>query len=198
MLIPDLSLTLSQVAWSINFGQEPPKYLLDKLNYLRQLGIPFPKDKARTGSGNRVRYGYEELIEIGIAIFAMNNGMKPGDVTKALVNQRDDMRTIYRHALEVMPEGTLKAGWVKSRGMSGAEYDNEVFLRLHDRYSITPGRIESTGTQELNLFPGAGLFGLVEYHSGQAPVRLVPLTKLALQWTAWALEAPEFKNGPRT
>jgi len=28
-------------------------------------------------------------------------------------------------------------------------------------------------------------------------LRLAPLTKFAMQWTAWALEAPEFKNGPK-
>lgn len=198
MKIPRLHLSLGQIAWAINLGEPAPRHLLDRLNYLRQLGIPFNPDQRGAGSGNRVPYDYEDLIECGVALFALENGMKPADVSKVLVGERANSRKTYRKALKVLPEQALTDPWVKSRGKTGVLIANEVWLRLHNRYSETPGTMEVLGPADSDAPAGASIFDPVERFSDGLTFRLVPLTRLAVQWTAWALEAPEIRTGPRT
>lgn len=195
MQIPRLQLTLGQVAWALNFGQPAPQHLLDQLNYLRQLGVPFAREERPSGSGNRVRYGYNEMIECGVAIYALHNGMKPADISKVVVGQRSQLRKLYRKALHDQPELALTASWVKSRGREGALRTNDIWLRLHDRYSQTPGAMETVDPSSPDAPAGVSLFDPVERYAGGPTLRLVPLTGLALQWTAWALEAPEIRVG---
>jgi hypothetical protein len=196
MDVPKLSLSLGQVAWSLNFGQPPQRYLLDKLNYLRQLGIPFPKGK-RTGRGNRVIYGYNDLIECGVALYALNNGMKQVDIRKILVDQRTHMRKLYRQALREQPVAALSQDWIKSMGRIIPILLPDIFLRLHDRYSETPWKIDVIGMDDVDKEGIEYLFDPVERYISGPSRRLVSLTRLALQWTAWALEAPEFRTGPK-
>ena len=196
MDIPKLSLSLGQVAWSLNFGQPPQRHLLDKLNYLRQLGIPFSQEK-RAGRGNRVIYGYDDLIECGVALYALNNGMKPADLQKILADQRSHMRKLYRQALREQPEAALSSKWVKSRGQEIPILAKEIFLRLHDRYSDTPWRIDEIGMDDMAKEGIQSPFDLVERYINHPSRRIVSLTRLVLQWTAWALEAPEFRTGPK-
>ena len=61
----DLSLTHGQVAWALARGQQPSDQLIDQLRYLRQLGVPFSKHELGGGRGNRIRYGFDQLIELG-------------------------------------------------------------------------------------------------------------------------------------
>ena len=49
MKIPDLQLSLGQLAWTLNLGQTPPQHLFDRLRYLRQIGIPFDPNDQLTG-----------------------------------------------------------------------------------------------------------------------------------------------------
>jgi len=198
MKIPRLHLSLGQIAWAINLGEPAPRHLLDRLNYLRQLGIPLNRDQRGAGSGNRVPYDYDDLIECGVALFALENGMKPADVSKVLVGERSHSRKTYRKALKVLPEQALTDPWVKSRGKTVPMIADEVWLRLHNRYSETPGTMEVLGPADGDAPAGASLFDPVERFADGLTFRLVPLTRLAVQWTAWALEAPEIRTGPRT
>lgn len=197
MKIPRLHLSLGQIAWAINLGQAAPKHLLDRLNYLRQLGIPFTREERVAGSGNHLGYGYDDLIECGVALFALENGMKPADVSKVLVGERTRSRKNYRKALHDLPEPAMTAPWVKSRGRSVPLIDKEIWLRLHNRYSETPGVMEVLEFSSADLPAGASPFDPVERFADGLTFRLVPLTRMAVQWTAWALEAPEIRTGPR-
>ena len=198
MQIPDLSLSLGQVLWSLSFGEAPKQHMVDKLNYLRQLGIPFPKKRKGAiaiGSGNRAIYGYDELIECGVAYQALLNGMKPADIVKILVGYRVNMREFYRQALLEQPAGCLTGDWVSSKGRSKPVLADSLYLRLHDRYAETPNQIEAVSTDNdmqalMELFDPTERFGNVV-------VKVVPLTILAIQWTYWALLAPELRTGPK-
>ncbi len=198
MRIPRLHLSLGQIAWAINLGEPAPRHLLDRLNYLRQLGIPLNRDQRGAGSGNRVPYDYDDLIECGVALFALESGMKPADVSKVLVGERPTRRKTYRKALQVLPDLALTAPWVKSRGKTVPMIADEVWLRLHNRYSETPGTFEVLGPLKGDPPAGGSIFDPVERFADGLTFRLVPLTRLALQWTAWALEAPQTRTGPRT
>ena len=197
MRIPHFQLSIGQVAWAINLGQKPSQVMLDQFNYLRQRGVPFSKEDLSAGSGNRILMNYDELIESGVALAAIDNGMKAGAVSKTLVGERSDLRKLYRQALRDQPEAALTASWVKSRGREIPLLGNELHLRLHDRYSETPGKIEVLESGAADAPQGALPFDMVERYPGYATHRLLPLTRLALQWVAWALEAPEIKPGPK-
>lgn len=196
MNIPNLSLSFGQVAWSLSFGENPQQHLIDKLNYLRQLGIPFPREKRAAGSGNRVNYTYCDLVECGVAFYALNNGMKPKDIVKVLAGGRSNMHLFYEQALAEQPEACLTTDWVKSKGKMLPILGNEIHLRLHDRYSETPNIVEMVMPEDSMNQDLASLFGPIEQF-GQSTVRLVPLTKLAIQWVYWALQAPAIRPGPK-
>jgi hypothetical protein len=188
----DLSLTHGQVAWVLSGGQPPTAPLLDQLRYLRQLGVPFSKQELGGGRGNRIRYGFDHLIELGVALFGLQRGMRPREVAGILVEHRADFRRCYRDTLAALPPSAFEAEWVKSRGAM-VPIMNEIFLRLHDRYSERPGSFE--------LVPGdpfaalMQLASVTERYPGGEVRTLLPLTRLVIELVAWAREAPEINPG---
>lgn len=196
MKIPRLELSFGQLAWTLCMGQAPSAHVKNRLNYLRQLGIPFERAERARGSGNRIAYAYEDLLECGVGLFALEVGMKPKDIQAILVERRTVMQKIFRRALREQPEAALTSPWVKSRGRIGVLMGTEIFLRLHDRYSSRPGAVEviTPGDAPISF---ATLFDPIERLPDGNVVRLAPLTRLALQWVAWALEAPVIRTGPR-
>src|SRR6516164_2236093 len=129
----DLSLTHGQVAWALARGEPPSAQLIDQLRYLRQLGVPFSKAEPGSGSGNRLRYGFDHLIELGVGVFGLERGMRPREIAQILVDHRAELRRCYRDTVAALPESAFEAEWVKSRG-AVVPIMNEMFLRLHDRY----------------------------------------------------------------
>jgi hypothetical protein len=90
-------------------GQPPSDQLIDQLRYLRQLGVPFSKAELGAGSGNRIRYGFDHLIELGVAVFGLERGMRPREVAKILVDHRAEFRRFYRDTLAALPEDAFTA-----------------------------------------------------------------------------------------
>ena len=147
----DLSLTLGQVAWALARGRPPSEQLIDQLRYLRQLGVPFSKAELGAGSGNRIRYGFDQLIELGVAVFGRERGMRPREIAGMLVDHRAEFRRFYRDTLAALPEEAFTAEWVKSRGAM-VPFIKETFLRLHDRYSERPGSFELVPGDSFDAF----------------------------------------------
>jgi hypothetical protein len=193
--LPKLSLTHGQVAWAISLGREPEQRLLDQIRYLRRLGVPFKESELGTGRGNRVRYRFDHLIELGVGVAALRRGMTPKDIAGLLVAHRKTLRQFYREAYLDQPDTALGADWVKSRGQYIPLLANERFLRLHDRYAEAPGGIERIRQDEIG--DPSQLFSMVERHPGEKLRTLFPLTRLVLELVAWALEAPETRPGPQ-
>jgi hypothetical protein len=193
--LPKLSLSHGQVAWALSLGQPPEQKLLDQLRYLRQLGVPFNESELGTGRGNRVRYRFDHLIEAGVGIAALRRGMRPKDIVGFLVGRRKELRKAYRSAYLEQPDTALAADWVKSRGRSVPLIGNERFVRLHDRYSDAPGKIEMIRQDEIGDL--SDFFSMVERYPGEKARTLLPLTRLVLELVAWALEAPETRPGPQ-
>ena len=191
--VPALDLTHGQVAWALNRGASPQERMLDQLRYLRQLGVPFDKAELGSGRGNRIRYDYDHFIEAGVALFALQRGVKPQAIASFLKDNRPRLRELYHQAFLDQPAGALEAEWVKSRGRIGTLLADEMFLRLHDRYAETSGQIEVLGREHLADLYDFGM--LVERYPGDDARTLVPLTRLVLELVAWAQEAPEIKPG---
>lgn len=108
-----------------------------------------------------------------------------------LVDHRAEFRRCYRDTLAALPASAFEAEWVKSRG--AVPIMNEIFLRLHDRYSERPGSFE--------LVPGdapallAQFATVTEWYPGGEVRTLLPLTRRVIELVAWAREAPEIKPG---
>ena len=181
----------------LHAGAPAPRLVLDQLNYLRQLGLPFSPNERHHGRGHRLRYDYDHLMETGVGLYALRLHLKPADLTQLLVENRADMRARARQALREQPEAALHADWVRSAGAVVPVLANEMWLRLHDRYAETPGQIDVLGFDALTVPEGFTPFDLVERFHGQQIRGLVPLTRLAVQWTALALEAPVIRPGPK-
>jgi hypothetical protein len=188
----DLRLTHGQVDWALARGQPPSAQLLDQLRYLRQLGVPFSKPELGGGRGNRIHYGFDHLIELGVAVFGLQRGMAPREVARILVDHRAELRRCYRDTLAGLPASDFEAEWVKSRGAM-VPIRNEIFLRLHDRYSERPGSFQLVPGDPFALL--AQFATVTEKYPGGEVRTVLPLTRLIIELVAWAREAPEIKAG---
>jgi hypothetical protein len=192
--LPDLNLSHGQVLWALARGTLPDRVLRDDVRYLRLLGVPFREAELGAGRGNRVRYRFEHLIELGVALFGLRHGMRPREVASLLTRDRKSLRSLYRSAWQKQPPTAVEQPWVKSRGAIVTLLADELFLRMHDRYSSKPGTIETVGPDELHEL--SDFLGMAEKYPGEKARILLPLTRLVLELVAWAQEAPEFKPGP--
>lgn len=197
MNIPPLTLTLGQVSWALALGQEPQRPMLAKLNYLRKLGIPFELDRQHLGSGNPVSYSYSDMVEMGVGLWALMHGVKPSVISQFLIGERKILRDLYIQALHVLPPAALDAPWVRSHGKSGAVNENDILLRFHDLYDKSLGKFEVVFQKDLQHSLFDQLFNTVEVSPMGSPKLLMPLTTMALQWLAWALDAPPIRPGRR-
>ena len=197
--IPKLHLTHGQVIWVLCRGEEPDEHQLrqikDQIRYLRQVGIPFSEEKRGKGRGNAIRYRFEELVELGVAVYAMRRGLRPRDIGAFILPHRGDIHRLIRQAVTEQPVGALEASWVKSRGKEIPFLSKDISLRLHDRYSETPGRYELVTSEE--KVRSEDLFSVGEVYADGAVRPLVPLTRIALELLVWAKEAPDIRPGRR-
>src|SRR5262249_21806648 len=169
-----LSWTHGQVAWALARGAPPAALLIDQLRYLRQLGVPFSKSELGSGRGHRIRYGFDHLIELGVALFGLQRGLAPREVAGILVDHRAELRRCYRDIVAALPDAAFEAEWVKSRGAM-VPLINEAFLRLHDRYAEQPGSYELVPGDPLALLQQFAT--ATERYPGGETRTLVPLTR---------------------
>jgi hypothetical protein len=191
---PSANLSHGQVLWTLGRGTLPDSRLVDQVRYLRLLGVPFRKAELGKGRGNRLLYHYEHLIELGVGVWALERGMKPQEVANFLIGQRKYLRQLYVRTFLKQPEKAIDAPWVKSRGRIVPILGNETFLRIHDRYSSAPGKIELVQQDEISQLND--FFALAETYPGEKTRTLLPLTRLILELVAWSREAPETRPGP--
>ena len=188
--VPHLDLSHGQVLWCLAGGREPPQALRDQVRYLRQLGIPFEESEQGLGRGVRLSYGYFHFIEIGVAFEALRQAVPPR-LLKMLVDDRTRYRNLYEFAYsELEPHPSLFEGDPRSRSMMG----DELLIRLHDRYSESPGKIALSGDVS-----GAGrkLGDLVESVKGDEDLVVIPLKSLVLHLVGLAKIAPATRPGPK-
>jgi hypothetical protein len=195
--IPPLRLIHVPLLWTLGQGVSPQgprrRLLLDQLRYLRQLDMPFAEQGRGKGRGRAIRYAYEEVVEMAVALFALRHGVRPHLVADYLVTNRTTLHRLFCRALEAQPATALKASWLKSRGRQQAVPAHELFLRLHNRMRhasgsyelVTPWTAQELGAlcRQEELFPD----GPPETH--------VPLTRLVLDVTYWAEQAQDIKPG---
>jgi hypothetical protein len=191
--LPNLELTHGQLLWAIGYGRNASRKLKDQARYLRTLGIPPAAEEQARGPGARIRYDFYDLVEVGVAVTALNFGFRPKDIIAVIVGQREGMRRAYCAAWKELPEEAVHAGWVKTRGKQSM-FETEYRLRLHDRHSEKHGEMDWVGPNEVT--PKLSIFQPIERFADGTTRAVIPLKQLMVQWVAWALEAPPTKPGP--
>ena len=182
----DLSLNHGQVAWVTSGGMPPSLQMRSHLHYLRRLGVPFEAWELGKGRGNLMHYGFDHLIELGVALFCLHWGMRPGETATLLVANRAKLRALYRRAWIEQLSSTTDEPCVKSRSPLVPVVCDELFLRIiHDRHSKAPGNFEVLQIRNFDLL-------VSEKH--QVDASILPLTRLVLEFMALAREAPEIKR----
>lgn len=208
--LPHLRLTLGQAAWVLSGGQPPSKRVIDQLRYLRQLGIPFGDEDPKPGRGVRAAYSYDHLVEMGVALFAVQRGMRPQDAAQFITGDRPALHSLFRRAFLEQPNEALlppaEDPWItQQKAELGGRWraiqltalkENDHFLRLHDRYSDQSGRCEMLTIE--NLPEGLAFGDYVEHYPDGRSYPLVPLSRLVIAWTRLALQAPPSKRGRET
>jgi hypothetical protein len=72
--------------------------------------------------------------------------------------------------------------------------EDDLLLRLHDRFSSTPGKFEVMRQDEIQDVEGFA--GMVERFSDGGSRRLIPLTHLVQRLVRLSEEAPATRPGP--
>ena len=191
-------LSFGQVAQAICYGNTPDPETVDRLRYLRQLGIPFSESE-RTGSGFRKNYTFDQLFECALAVEWIRWGGKPRHVAEAILRNRADVGDVGRKVLKGLKDEDLKRALSLKGGLHqptgdeilailSREAKNSIYgLDLVKRSAKTPG----AGTEGLEFARRLPVFGRATYE----PV--VPLFQLVASLVAHARNAPETRPGPR-
>lgn len=193
--LPDLNLTQGQLLWALGHGQDAKTTLRNQVRYLRQLGIPKNSAEQVAGPGNRIRYDFHDLVELGLGVTALKHRFKPKDISAVLVDGRESMRQAIEMAWREMSEEAIQANWVKSRGAIVPLRLDDFYLRLHDRRTEKWGKVDIVRPEQVK--PGLEVFTPIEIFEDKEVRVLFPLQALMLPWVAWALEAPPIRTGPK-
>lgn len=185
-----LKLSFGQVAWAISRGRTPDARTLDRLRYLRQLHVPFTEAE-RKGSGNRMVYRFEHLVECGLAYQGHLRRLKPLDIAMAIGSERKRLRALARSIFDEIDPAEFRRvndAWRKPT------YDpmQERYVRFHDRDSQHPWTIE-----ELTIAkdPERELRTIFDVTRDDSVTDLIPLKNSIVSWVGWALVAPETRPG---
>lgn len=185
------SLSHGQVLWCLAGGRAPSTPLPDQVRYLRQLGIPFEASELGQGRGVRLTYGFYHYVELGVACEGLRRRVQPRFL-KMLVEDRKKFRSIYRRAyLELANSPGLFEGNSGTVPMFADDY----FIRLHDRYSDTPGEINMVFESIPETGQARG--DLVEDYPGDASRIVIAMKPLVVRMMRLANNAPVTRPGPQ-
>lgn len=190
-LVPPLALSHGQVLWCLAGGHPPEPPLPDQVRYLRQLGIPFDASELGQGRGIRLAYGFYHFIELGVAFEGLRRRIQPRFLTM-LAEDRTRYRNVYREAYrELAPHPQLFEGDARSVPI----FQGEFFIRLHDRYSDTPGEITMVVTPAKGSGQRQG--DLIEIYPGEGVRDVIALKALIVRLLKLAKIAPATRPGPK-
>lgn len=183
-------LSFGQVLYAISGSEHPSPVLVDRLRYLRRLGIPFAPNESQ-GSGHRMSYTFDHLFECGLAIAAQDM-LKPQEVQQIIVNHRADLRKVGRTTLANLGEGWAS---ILHRYDPGGAHDDRWRIVLTDRHDPDPCNFYLMGMGDRK--PGALVTKAIHQLPQSAPItgRHIALKPLVASLVFRAMQAPETKPG---
>ena len=195
-LVPDLQLTHGRSLWVLSrmgfaAGVTPLTF-----NYyiksLRKLGVPFAPDDVGKGSGKPVRYSFNHMMELSVALTLRVYGALPDPVLEGVIRFRHDLYALYRRAYLEYATGLGSPVQVTAKDRATFEMRG-VYLDLHIRFG--GGRAFEFGPPRLlSPFEALRVFARLET-PGRAHLPL-NLSSLTIALVEWAETAPPLRRGP--
>lgn len=191
-------LSFGQVIYAISFGNEPTAETVDRLRYLRRLGIPFTEEE-RKGSGKRMDYSFDHFFECAFAIEWMRWGLKPRHLEEAILSDRPTVRKMGRRALEEVKAYSLDEGTCAAGETTLVNLDHEIFAVLEQGTGGHTYRFDYVVTTPED--PNPAVKGITFLHNSPRGPGLfsvsVPLLQLVSSLLIHVRNAPETRPGPR-
>lgn len=186
--IPDLHLSHGQLLWAVALGNQPSAEARDRARYLRLLGVPRPPSAKGPGSGQRIVYGFDDLVLVGLGMLALSHGYPPRTVKDVLVDQRSRLLKEVHAAWLELPADVVERPESTSRGKISTLYETEYYVSLSGHGRGKPITVDFIQTHDSPFQP-------VQIIPGELPQNLFPLKRWMPQWVAWALQAPKQTRG---
>ena len=227
-VIDSISLTHGQARWAMqNFnmlsGESESKFDAF-IKSLRRDGVPFADDEMGVGAGFNLKYRYENLMELALALTLRTQGIVARDMVKLIANHRVKLRSFFRKAyIDRNHKGAELEGLYVGPAANPKNFGKKLSDFLSDENMV--GKIPFNPTQFVHLtnisgwhldlslvyLPGGTLttfnFDLVTAskavsvyirgHSNLYPRPPIPLTDIAVDIVRLAQGAPEIKRGPK-
>jgi hypothetical protein len=195
-LVPDLQLAHGRSLWVLAKMGFAAGVTSGTFNHyvksLRKLGVPFAHGEIGTGSGKPVRYSFNHLMELSLALTLRIYGTLPDPVLEGLVQFRHDLYALYRRAYLEYATGLGAPVQVTAKDRSPFEMSG-VYLDLHIRFG--GGRAFEFGPPRLlSPFEALRVFARLDT-PGRAHLPL-NLSLLAIGLVECAEAAPRLRRGP--
>lgn len=195
-LVPDLQLSHGRALWvltRLGFAAGiAPLTFNHYVKSLRKLGVPFAYGNIGKGSGTPVRYSFNHMMELSLALTLRVYGTLPDAVMDGLVRFRHDLYALYRRAYIEYKTGLGTPVRIVAKGRAGFDLSG-VYLDLRIRFS--GGRLIAFGPPH----PLSPFEALRVYAKRDTPDRAhlpLNLSSLAIELVENASIAPPIRRGP--
>ena len=195
-LVPDLQLSHGRAVWVLDqmgfAAGVTPRTFNHYVKSLRRLGVPFAYGEIGTGSGRPVRYSFNHLMELCLALTLRIYGILPDPVLGGLVRFRHELYGLYRRAYLEYETGLGAPVQISVPGRTELEISG-VWLDLRIRFG---GRrtFEFGPPRLLSPFEALRVFSKLDT-PGRAHLPL-NLSSLAIGLVECAELAPAIRRGP--
>ena len=195
-LVPDLQLTHGRSLWVLSqmgfAAGITPLTFNHYVKSLRKLGVPFAHGEVGMGSGKPVRYSFNHMMELSLALTLRIYGTLPDPILEGLVRFRHSLYALYRRAYLEYATGMGAPVQVTAKGRAVFEMSG-VYLDLHIRFG--GGRaLEFRPPRLLSPFEALRVFSKLDT-PGRAHLPL-NLSSLAIALVEYAEAAPPLRRGP--
>ncbi len=197
-LVPDLNLAHGRAVWVLSrMGFSvgvAPKTFNSYIKSLRKLGVPFEYGEVGTGSRKLVRYSFNHLMELSLALTLRIYGTLPDPVLHGLIRFRHELYVLYRRAYLEYDTGLGAQVRVTARArtefdMSGVYLDLRIRFGGWHAFEFGPPRL-------LSPFEALRIYAKLET-PGRAHLPL-NLSALAINLVECAETAPSIRRGALT
>ncbi len=193
-LVPDVQLTHGRAVWVLtamgfNAGVTPITFN-HYIKSLRVLGVPFSRNEMGSGVGRPVRYSYNHLMELCLALTLRIYGALPDPVLLEIIRYRLELYELYRRAYVEYATGLGTPVAVTAQGRAAFEMRG-VYLDLKIRFG--GGRAFEFGPPRLiSPFEALRVYSRLDT-PGRAHLPF-NLSALAIAMVQFAQEAPNMRR----
>ncbi len=195
-LVPDLQLSHGRALWvltSMGFAAGiTPLTFNHYVKSLRKLGVPFAYGEVGKSTGTPVRYSFNHMMELSLALTLRVYAVLPDPVLAGLARFRHELYALYRRAYVEYRTGL--GAPVRITAKSRAAFDmSGVYLDMRIRFS--GGRLIEFGPPYL-LSPFEALRVYAKRDTPDRAHLPLNLSSLAIELVESASIAPTLRRGP--